>query len=86
MSLRARSWHRTNTYAHNQYPPARLAAERAATTSICLPARNEEATIGPILEALMPLLEQGVIDQVAVVDDSTDADGGDRAGARRRGP
>ena len=57
---------------HNRYPPARLAAERAATTSICLPAQNEETTIGPILEALMPLLEQGVVDQVAVVDDSTD--------------
>ncbi len=72
MSLSARSWHRTNTHAHSRYPAARLAAERVATASICLPARNEEATIGPILEALMPLLEQGVIDQVAVLDDSTD--------------
>jgi hypothetical protein len=37
------------------------------------PARDEAATIGAILENLMPLLARGVIDQVVVVDDSTDA-------------
>jgi glucosyl-3-phosphoglycerate synthase len=49
-----------------------LAAEREATVSLCLPARNEARTIGPILEALLPLQDAGVVDQVVVVDQSTD--------------
>jgi glucosyl-3-phosphoglycerate synthase len=52
-----------------------VAAEREATVSVCLPARNEAATIGPIVHCLMPLVEQGVVDQVVVVDDSTDGTG-----------
>lgn len=43
--------------------------------SVCLPARNETATIGPILQELAPLAELGVIDQIAVVDNSTDGTG-----------
>jgi glucosyl-3-phosphoglycerate synthase len=73
MSLRARSWHRTNTFAHRQFPSERIAAQRTRTVSVCLPARNEESTIGSILRELMPLIDAGVVDQVAVVDDSTDA-------------
>jgi glucosyl-3-phosphoglycerate synthase len=62
-----------NTFSHHSFPAARLAAERAETVSICLPARDEERTIGPILEQLVPLRELGVIDQIVVVDRSTDA-------------
>ena len=40
--------------------------------SVCLPARNEARTIGPILEQLTPLVAQGVVDQLLVVDNSTD--------------
>ena len=40
--------------------------------SVCLPARNEARTIGPILQQLEPLRERGVVDQVVVVDRSTD--------------
>jgi glucosyl-3-phosphoglycerate synthase len=49
-----------------------VAAEREATVSVCLPARNEARTIGTILESLLPLIDGGVVDQVAVVDDSDD--------------
>jgi len=73
MSLRARSWHRTNTFAHRQFDAQRIAAQRTRSVSICLPARNEQTTIGPILRELMPLIDAGVVDQVAVVDDSTDS-------------
>jgi glucosyl-3-phosphoglycerate synthase len=73
MSARARSWHRSHTFHHSAFPPERLAAERRATVSICLPARDEERTIGPILESLIPLRECGAIDQLVVVDDSSDA-------------
>jgi glucosyl-3-phosphoglycerate synthase len=72
MSLRANTWRRTNTFSHEQFPPERLAAERQATVSICLPARNESRTIGAILEGLLPLQEHGLIDQIVVVDNSTD--------------
>ncbi len=72
MTIRARSWHRANTHVHGEFPPDRLAAARESSVSVCLPARNEARTIGPILEALMPLCERGVIDQVVVVDRSSD--------------
>ena len=72
MSLRARSWYRSSTFAHHEFPAARLAAQREATVSVCLPARNEARTIGAILEQLMPLIGHGVVDQVLVVDNSTD--------------
>ncbi len=44
--------------------------------SVCLPARNEEATVGPIVAAVVRELveRRGVVDEVVVVDDgSTDA-------------
>ena len=72
---RALTWHRRRTFHHSAFPVALLAERRTATASVLLPARNEAPTIGPILEALMPLVEQGVIDQVAVLDDSTDGTG-----------
>jgi glucosyl-3-phosphoglycerate synthase len=72
MSLRARSWHASNTFTHTEFPPERLAAQRDLSVSVCLPARDEARTIGPILEVLMGLRDQGVVDQVVVVDNSTD--------------
>jgi glucosyl-3-phosphoglycerate synthase len=73
MSSPAVRWHATNTFHHQRFPAVRLAAEREATVSVCLPARDEERTIGPILEQLVPLRELGAIDQIVVVDRSTDA-------------
>jgi glucosyl-3-phosphoglycerate synthase len=72
MSLGARAWHHSNTFPHDQFPAERLVAERRETVSLCLPARNEARTIGPILQQLLPLLEHGVADQLVVVDNSTD--------------
>jgi glucosyl-3-phosphoglycerate synthase len=73
VSIRARSWHRSNTFSHREFPAQRLAAERECSVSICLPARNEARTIGGILERLLPLREQGAVDQIVVVDHSSDA-------------
>jgi glucosyl-3-phosphoglycerate synthase len=75
MSLRARSWYETNTYGHRQFGIPELVAQRSESVSVCLPARNEAATIGPIVEALAPLRQRGLIDQLVVVDDSTDGTG-----------
>ncbi len=69
---RAGRWAEARTFHHDQLPPERVAAEREATISVCLPARDEATTIGPILDCLMPLVEQDVVDQVVVVADGTD--------------
>lgn len=77
-------WARERTYHHSAFPPERLAAGRRATVSVCVPAREEAATIGPIVETLLGLRDRGVLDQVVVVDaDSADgtADVAARAGA-----
>jgi glucosyl-3-phosphoglycerate synthase len=68
----ARRWQRTNTFAHHEFPAERLAAARRHSVSICLPARDEARTIGPILQQLLPLRAAGIVDQIVVVDDSRD--------------
>jgi glucosyl-3-phosphoglycerate synthase len=65
-------WNEQRTWHHSRWPARRLVADRRASVSVCLPARNEAATIGPILDVLVPLLELGAIDQLVVVDDSVD--------------
>jgi glucosyl-3-phosphoglycerate synthase len=72
MPIPARSWYHTNTFSHTAFPAERLAAGRKTTVSVCLPARDEAVTIGPILEQLVPLQRQGVVDQIVVVDNSSD--------------
>jgi glucosyl-3-phosphoglycerate synthase len=72
MSIRAQAWHATHSFAHEDYAVGGLAAGRTQTVSVCLPARNEAATVGPILRELVPLIDAGVIDQIVVVDNSTD--------------
>jgi glucosyl-3-phosphoglycerate synthase len=60
---------------HRDYPLERLLAAKSDTTvSVCLPARNEEATVGAIVEVLhRNLLRVGAVDEIVVVDDhSTD--------------
>ena len=69
------SWYRRRTYDHRAFTADALAAVRDETVSVCLPARNEAATIGAIVERLLPLRELGVVDQIVVADDSTDGTG-----------
>lgn len=68
----ARAWAARATIEHRAWPVERVAAERERSVSIVLPARDEAATIGAVLDALVPLREAGAVDQVVVVDDSTD--------------
>ena len=76
MDSRAAHWEQTRSYSHGDFPLARLVvAQPRPSVSICLPARNEARTIGPILQALAPLREAGIVDQLAVVNHSTDATG-----------
>lgn len=57
---------------HDEYPAARLAALKGDhVVSVCLPARNEAATIGAIVGCLRDRLvdEVAVVDEILVVDD-----------------
>jgi glucosyl-3-phosphoglycerate synthase len=79
---RARRWHEARTFHHTDYPPERLASERTRSISVCVPARNEEATIGAIAAELVRLRELGTIDEVLVIDaGSTDRSAALAAGA-----
>jgi glucosyl-3-phosphoglycerate synthase len=70
---RARRWYESRTFHHDQFPAERLASERTRSVSVCVPARNEERTIGAIVADLVDLRELGAIDEVLVVDaNSTD--------------
>ena len=51
--------------------------------SVCLPARDEAATIGAIVEQVDMLRRAGIVDEILVVDDASSDDTGDRA--RRAG-
>jgi len=64
----ARRWAKARSFHHSDFPVDRVIVERDATISVCLPAREEAATIGPILETLLALKGRGAIDQVVVVD------------------
>ena len=72
MSIRARAWYRSNSFSHTAFSPERLAGARSGAVSLCLPARNEARTIGAILEQVAALRDQGLVDQIVVVDNSTD--------------
>jgi glucosyl-3-phosphoglycerate synthase len=72
----AQAWHRTNTHKHADFPLEPLTtAARSTPVSVCLPARDESRTIGKILEQIARLRDDGLIDQVVVVDDSSDGTG-----------
>jgi glucosyl-3-phosphoglycerate synthase len=74
-----------HTFHHSAFPVERLAAEREASVSVCLPARECAATVGQIVECVARLRERGVLDEIVVVD-AASADGtaavAERAGAR----
>jgi glucosyl-3-phosphoglycerate synthase len=67
---------------HAEFPAERLAAERQLSVSVCVPAREEAATIGRVVEGLVEMRERGAIDQVLVID-SGSADGTARIAAER---
>jgi len=43
-------WHARRTFHHSRFPAERIAREKQASVSVCLPARDEAATIGRNLE------------------------------------
>ena len=60
------------TFHHSEFDPSRLAAAKGDTrVSVCLPARNEEATVGAIVSCIRRELVDrvGLVDEIVVVDD-----------------
>jgi glucosyl-3-phosphoglycerate synthase len=76
------AWLRRRSFHHSEFPAERLAAERAGSVSVCVPARDEAPTIGRIVRDLVELRERGVVDQVLVVDGSS-SDGTARIAAEQ---
>jgi glucosyl-3-phosphoglycerate synthase len=62
------------SFHHSEFAADRLRAARTQTISVCVPAREEAATIAGVVAPLIELREAGVVDQVVVVDASS-ADG-----------
>ena len=64
------------TFHHEDFPVARLVEQKAAlgqVVSICLPARDEAATVGAIVELLLAeVVRPGLADEVLVVDDHSE--------------
>ena len=76
MSGFAPDWLGRRSFHHSAFPPERIKAERRESVTVCLPARNEAATITPILDEILALRGAGVVDQVLVADhDSLDGTG-----------
>jgi glucosyl-3-phosphoglycerate synthase len=65
------------TFHHAEFDPRGLAGRKADhVVSVCLPARNEQDTVGPILRTIRSELMEAIplVDELVVIDDhSTDA-------------
>lgn len=60
------------SFSYEQFPSTDLIPTRTRSVSVCLPARDESATVAAIVGALAGLQSEGLIDQLVVVDDSED--------------
>jgi glucosyl-3-phosphoglycerate synthase len=67
-------WLARRSYRAEDFPLARVLADKRSSVSVVLPAREVASTIGPIVEALAPLREAGAIDELVVID-AASADG-----------
>lgn len=81
----AETWERSRSFHHSSFTAERIARERDASVSVCLPARECAGTVGEIVSQLARLRAAGAIDEIVVVDAGS-ADGtaevAARAGAR----
>jgi glucosyl-3-phosphoglycerate synthase len=69
-------WFARRTFHHRQFPAealVRAKRERGLTVSVCIPALNEEETIGPIVRTIRTELVERtpLVDELAVIDSSS---------------
>jgi glucosyl-3-phosphoglycerate synthase len=68
----ASEWQYARSFHHSRFAPELLRG-RSERISVCLPARECAPTVGAIVQALAVLREQGLIDEIVVIDaDSAD--------------
>ena len=82
--------HRRLTFHHGEFGAAALAQPRTQRVSVCIPARDEEKTVGAVVGAVHRALTAAgggvdLVDEIVVVDDgSTDATAAEAEGAGAR--
>ena len=69
-------WFERRTYHHRRFDPSELAKAKhraGLTVSVCIPALNEESTVGPIVDSIRSDLMERVplVDELTVVDSSS---------------
>ncbi len=62
------------THEAAEFPlEALLEAKGHTSVSVCIPARNEETTVGAIVDTIREVLvEPGLVDEIVVIDDHSD--------------
>ena len=66
--LATADWRARRTFEASDFAAAELTRRKDGPISVILPAREVAGTIGPILDAVIPLRELGLLDEVLVVD------------------
>ncbi len=73
LDLALADWLTARSYDGGEYELRQLLAAKRSSVAVVLPAREVAATIGPILDRLVPLRDAGLVDELLVVDaDSSD--------------
>ena len=63
------------SFHHTDFDPDAILAAKDCTVSVCLPARNEAATVAPIVEAIhRHVVAPGLADELLVLDDHSEDD------------
>jgi glucosyl-3-phosphoglycerate synthase len=61
-------WIERRSFRAGDYSAAELAAQKTGRVSVVLPSREVAGTIGRVLDALLPLADAGLLDELLVVD------------------
>jgi glucosyl-3-phosphoglycerate synthase len=73
MRPEVQGWFNRRTYRSAEVPDAATVTARknGQTVSVVLPARDEAETVGGVIEAVLPLVDAGLVDELIVLDDSS---------------
>lgn len=70
--LSLRTWLERRSYDGRNFALDDLLRAKRETVSLVLPARDVAETIGPVLDALLPLRARGLVDELVVIDASSE--------------
>ena len=84
MQLAAQRWFAAQTFDADRFEVEALLeakAETGDTVSVVIPAHDEAATVASVVERLLPLVADGVVDELLVLDSDSTDDTADQARA-----